>query len=111
MQMKMFLTRLGENAPHDRHRRSDARSTCRPTPSPGLVEALRILDGVPGIVTVRFNETDVVRHPLVAEIVRAYDRDGKLARGAERRELTDDGWPMPARRELGIADAAGRRST
>jgi phosphate starvation-inducible PhoH-like protein len=36
---------------------------------------LRILDGVPGIVTVRFNETDVVRHPLVAEIVAAYDRD------------------------------------
>ncbi|TGV63979.1 phosphate starvation-inducible protein PhoH, partial [Mesorhizobium sp. M00.F.Ca.ET.149.01.1.1] len=47
----------------------------------GLVEALRILDGVPGIVTVRFNEGDVVRHPLVAEIVKAYDRDGKLARG------------------------------
>ena len=47
-----------------------------------MVEALRILEGVPGIVTVRFNETDVVRHPLVAEIVQAYDRDSKLARGA-----------------------------
>ena len=34
------------------------------------------------MVTVRFNETDVVRHPLVAEIVQAYDRDGKKARGA-----------------------------
>jgi len=36
---------------------------------------------VPGIVTVRFTDTDVVRHPLVAEIVKAYDRDGKVARG------------------------------
>ncbi len=29
----------------------------------------------------RFNDVDVVRHPLVAEIVRAYDRDAKMARG------------------------------
>ena len=40
----------------------------------GLVEALRVLHDVPGIVTVRFNDVDVVRHPLVAEIVKAYDR-------------------------------------
>jgi phosphate starvation-inducible PhoH-like protein len=33
------------------------------------------------VVTVRFNDTDVVRHPLVSEIVRAYDRDAKMARG------------------------------
>jgi phosphate starvation-inducible PhoH-like protein len=80
MQMKMFLTRLGENSrmivtgdPSQIDLPQNTRS--------GLVEALRILDGVPGIVTVRFNEGDVVRHPLVAEIVRAYDRDGKVARG------------------------------
>ena len=75
MQMKMFLTRLGENArmiitgdPSQIDLPANTKS--------GLVEAMRILDGVPGIVTVRFNDTDVVRHPLVAEIVRAYDRDG-----------------------------------
>jgi phosphate starvation-inducible PhoH-like protein len=45
------------------------------------VEALRILDGVSGVVMVRFNDADVVRHPLVAEIVKAYDRDAKIARG------------------------------
>ena len=74
VQMKMFLTRLGENArmivtgdPSQIDLPGGAKS--------GLVEALRILDGLPGIVTVRFNEADVVRHPLVAEIVRAYDRD------------------------------------
>ena len=75
MQMKMFLTRLGEGArmivtgaPTHVDLPANTKS--------GLVEAMRILDGVPGIVTVRFNDTDVVRHPLVAEIVRAYDRDG-----------------------------------
>ncbi|WP_139789209.1 PhoH family protein [Manganibacter manganicus] len=80
MQMKMFLTRLGENSrmivtgdPSQIDLPQNTRS--------GLVEALRVLDGVPGIVTVRFNEGDVVRHSLVAEIVKAYDRDGKVARG------------------------------
>ncbi|RUV52955.1 PhoH family protein [Mesorhizobium sp. M7A.F.Ca.MR.228.00.0.0] len=80
MQMKMFLTRLGENSrmivtgdPTQIDLPSNTKS--------GLVEALRVLDGVAGAVTVRFNDGDVVRHPLVAEIVRAYDRDAKLARG------------------------------
>ncbi len=80
MQMKMFLTRLGENGrmivtgdPTQIDLPSNTRS--------GLVEALRVLDGVAGIVTVRFNEKDVVRHPLVGEIVAAYDRDAKIARG------------------------------
>ncbi len=52
-----------------------------PNTKSGLVEALRILDGISGVVTVRFNDADVVRHALVAEIVRAYDRDGKVSRG------------------------------
>ncbi|PRD44489.1 phosphate starvation-inducible protein PhoH [Phyllobacterium phragmitis] len=76
MQMKMFLTRLGENArmivtgdPSQIDLPSGQKS--------GLVDALRILDGVSGVVTVRFTEKDVVRHPLVAAIVTAYDRDGK----------------------------------
>jgi phosphate starvation-inducible PhoH-like protein len=45
-----------------------------PNTRSGLIEALQVLHGVPGIVTVRFGDSDVVRHPLVAEIVRAYDR-------------------------------------
>lgn len=82
MQMKMFLTRLGESSrmiitgdPTQIDLPSNTRS--------GLVEALRILDGVSGIVTVRFNEKDVVRHTLVAEIVSAYDRDARIARGMD----------------------------
>jgi phosphate starvation-inducible PhoH-like protein len=72
MQMKMFLTRLGENS----------RMIVTGDPSQidlprgvksGLVEALQLLNGVEGITIVRFKDTDVVRHPLVARIVRAYD--------------------------------------
>ncbi|MBV2184358.1 MAG: PhoH family protein [Rhizobium sp.] len=72
MQMKMFLTRLGENA----------RMIVTGDPSQvdlprgvksGLVEALQILNGVEGVSFVRFKDADVVRHPLVGRIVRAYD--------------------------------------
>jgi phosphate starvation-inducible protein PhoH and related proteins len=80
MQMKMFLTRLGENS-RMIITGDPTQIDLPPNTKSGLVEALRILDGVPGIVTVRFNEKDVVRHPLVAEIVSAYDRDSKVARG------------------------------
>jgi phosphate starvation-inducible PhoH-like protein len=72
MQMKMFLTRLGENSvmmvtgdPSQVDLPLGAKS--------GLVEALHVLRDVPGIVTVRFGEKDVVRHPLVGRIVAAYD--------------------------------------
>ena len=75
MQMKMFLTRLGENAamivtgdPTQIDLPSGQRS--------GLVEALRILEGVEGIAITRFASEDVVRHPLVGRIVKAYDADG-----------------------------------
>jgi phosphate starvation-inducible PhoH-like protein len=80
MQMKMFLTRLGENS-RMIVTGDPTQIDLPPNTRSGLVEALRILDGVPGAVTVRFNDADVVRHPLVAEIVRAYDRDGKMSRG------------------------------
>ena len=80
MQMKMFLTRLGENS-RMIVTGDPTQIDLPPNTKSGLVEALRILDGVPGAVTVRFNDTDVVRHPLVAEIVKAYDRDAKVARG------------------------------
>ncbi|GAB1580444.1 PhoH family protein [Phyllobacterium phragmitis] len=76
MQMKMFLTRLGENA-RMIVTGDPSQIDLPPGQKSGLVDALRILDGVPGIVTVRFSEADVVRHPLVAAIVTAYDRDAK----------------------------------
>ena len=75
MQMKMFLTRMGEGG-RMIVTGDPSQIDLPPNTKSGLVEALRVLADVPGIVTVRFNETDVVRHPLVAEIVAAYDRAG-----------------------------------
>jgi phosphate starvation-inducible protein PhoH and related proteins len=80
MQMKMFLTRLGEGS-RMIVTGDPTQIDLPPNTRSGLVEALRILDGSSGIVTVRFNDKDIVRHPLVAEIVAAYDRDAKIARG------------------------------
>ncbi len=75
MQMKMFLTRLGEGG-RMIVTGDPSQIDLPPNTKSGLVDALQVLDGVPGIVTVRFNDVDVVRHPLVAEIVKAYDRHG-----------------------------------
>ena len=85
MQMKMFLTRLGEGG-RMIVTGDPSQIDLPPNTRSGLVEALQVLDGVPGIVTVRFNEVDVVRHPLVAEIVKAYDRH---AGGADRKGRID----------------------
>ncbi len=73
MQMKMFLTRLGENS----------RTIVNGDPSQidlpsgqisGLSEAVRLLADVEGVGHVSFTSDDVVRHELVARIVRAYDK-------------------------------------
>lgn len=46
----------------------------------GLRDAIDILDGVEGVRFVRFSDADVVRHPLVSRIIRAYDRYEAAAR-------------------------------
>ena len=71
VQMKMLLTRLGENS--RLVVTGDLSQIDLPLGVPsGLRDALDILDGVDGISFVRFNEADVVRHPLVTKVVRAY---------------------------------------
>ncbi len=72
-QMKMFLTRLGEG--------SRMVVTGDPTQvdlpdgaQSGLKEAMGLLDGVEGIAQVEFTGIDIVRHPLVARIVSAYEK-------------------------------------
>ncbi|MEQ9812918.1 MAG: PhoH family protein [Azospirillaceae bacterium] len=72
VQMKMFLTRLGENAHMAITGDMSQVDLPRGVPS-GLGEALDILRDVTGIAIVRFTDRDVVRHPLVTRIVRAYD--------------------------------------
>ncbi|HEY5081317.1 MAG TPA: PhoH family protein [Bauldia sp.] len=72
MQMKMFLTRLGENS-RMIVTGDPSQIDLPPGQTSGLVEAVRLLDGVSGIAQVRFTAADVVRHPLVGRIVEAYD--------------------------------------
>lgn len=79
MQMKMFLTRLGEGS-RMMVNGDPSQIDLPPGQKSGLVEALRVLDGVDSVVKVRFTEKDVVRHPLVAAIVSAYDSDAKRIR-------------------------------
>jgi phosphate starvation-inducible protein PhoH and related proteins len=72
MQMKMFLTRLGENS--RMIITGDPSQVDLPNGQPsGLAEAARLLDGVEGISLVKFTAEDVVRHELVARIVAAYE--------------------------------------
>jgi phosphate starvation-inducible protein PhoH and related proteins len=71
-QMKMFLTRLGNNA--KAVITGDLTQIDLPNPKKsGLFEATRVLDGVEGIRFCHFEDVDVVRHHLVQRIVRAYD--------------------------------------
>ncbi|HKX37487.1 MAG TPA: PhoH family protein, partial [Burkholderiales bacterium] len=71
-QMKMFLTRIGFGAKAVVNGDVTQIDLARGQKS-GLIEARRILDGVRGISFTQFGAQDVVRHPLVARIIDAYD--------------------------------------
>ncbi|KIX11073.1 phosphate starvation protein PhoH [Dethiosulfatarculus sandiegensis] len=74
-QMKMFLTRLGFDS--QAVITGDVTQVDLPgNTASGLIEARRILPDIEGISFVQFDEKDVVRHRLVREIIRAYDREG-----------------------------------
>ena len=75
LQMKMFLTRLGANS------RAIITGDLTQTDLPknvesGLIQAKSILQGIEGIEFVFFEKSDVVRHKLVKEIIRAYEEHG-----------------------------------
>ena len=75
-QMKMFVTRLGNNS--KAVITGDLTQTDLPNPKrSGLLEVLHVLDGVEGIRFCHFEDVDVVRHQLVQRIVRAYDSYGR----------------------------------
>lgn len=83
-QMKMFLTRLGEGSRMVVTGDPSQVDLPRGQPS-GLDEAREILKGVDGVGIVTFSQDDVVRHPLVQKIVRAYDaHERKAARRSDR---------------------------
>ncbi len=73
-QLKMFLTRMGNNAKFivtgdasqvDLPRKEDS----------GLLKGIALLDDIKGIATIRFTNEDIVRHPLVNKIVKAFDKE------------------------------------
>ncbi|MBL4686947.1 MAG: PhoH family protein [Nannocystaceae bacterium] len=88
-QMKMFLTRIGRGT----------RAIITGDPSQvdlprgqrsGLAHALRILQGVDGIAICQFTHKDVMRHPLVAQIIEAYDKDTQRHTEARATSQADD---------------------
>jgi phosphate starvation-inducible PhoH-like protein len=73
MQMKMMLTRLGENS-RMVVTGDPSQVDLLPGQTSGLAEAVKLLEGIEGIGHVTFTAADVIRHELVARIVEAYDR-------------------------------------
>ncbi len=99
-QMKMFLTRMGNNS--KAVITGDITQIDLPNPrKSGLLDAINILGGVEGVSFCHFEEGDVVRHPLVQRIVRAYESakpqqqelplEGAIAVGGAAREDRQDG--------------------
>ncbi len=88
MQMKMFLTRLGENS-RMAVTGDPSQVDLPPGTRSGLRDAIAILGGVEGVTRVDFTDVDVVRHPLVTRVVRAYE-------AAEARAAVGDAREVPA---------------
>ena len=83
-QMKMFLTRLGEGS--KAVVTGDVTQIDLDGKQSGLVHATSILEGVEGVGVCRLTAKDVVRHPLVMRIIRAYEKDAEKAE--EKKEKT-----------------------
>ncbi len=80
LQMKMVLTRLGEGSRMAVTGDPSQIDLLNPNDS-GLAHAVAILEGVEGVAVTRFTAADVIRHPMVARIVRAYDADAARRTG------------------------------
>ena len=94
-QMKMFLTRIGFGS--KAVVTGDVSQIDLPkTQLSGLIDAERVLKRVDGIAICRFTSADVVRHPLVARIVDAYDAPGRI--NLERRDDADPEEPVAVAR-------------
>jgi phosphate starvation-inducible PhoH-like protein len=109
VQMKMFLTRMGEGT--RMVITGDLTQVDLPAGTrSGLRDALETLEGVAGIGVMRFDKRDVVRHPLVARIVDAYDQRAVAERDTRREARLADGAARPyrARAEPRADEPAGK---
>jgi phosphate starvation-inducible PhoH-like protein len=97
-QMKMFLTRMGNNS--KAVITGDITQIDLPNPrKSGLLDAINILGGVEGVAFCHFEEGDVVRHPLVQRIVRAYE-----SAKPQQQEL-----PLEGAITVGVSQSADRQ--
>lgn len=87
MQMKMFLTRMGQTAQF-MITGDMSQIDLPPRQRSGLAYALDILDGVEGIGVVRLSQQDVIRHPLVKKIIDAFEKQEKIDK--EKKNLTNN---------------------
>ena len=94
-QIKMFMTRLGMNAKMIITGDVTQIDLPRSTQS-GLIQALKILDGVDGVGKVEFGKKDIVRHQLVQRIVEAYERHDALMKALADARETDTDSPTSA---------------
>jgi phosphate starvation-inducible PhoH-like protein len=105
VQMKMFLTRLGEGS-RMIITGDPSQIDLPPGQRSGLVEAVRLLSGVEGVGHARFEEGDVVRHALVRRIVMAYEDASRKER--DEREARLAALPAPDAPVEGDADGLKR---
>jgi phosphate starvation-inducible protein PhoH and related proteins len=110
MQMKMFLTRMGEGT------RMVITGDLSQVDLPygvrsGLRDGLDTLEGVQGIGVVRFEQRDVVRHPLVARIVGAYDAREAAQREAAQWDATQTDGPRSRTRAARESPPVSERMT
>ncbi|MDX9810826.1 MAG: PhoH family protein [Bacteroidales bacterium] len=87
-QIKMFLTRMGVNSKFIMTGDTTQIDLQRKNES-GLLQAMRILEGIEGISIIRFDERDIVRHKLVKRIVRAYEQEEKKP-GEDKEQNSDN---------------------
>lgn len=80
MQLKMFLTRLGEHS-HMIITGDDSQIDLPHRQKSGLLQCMRIMQGIKGMAFVRLKATDVVRHRLVRDILAAYEREDTRKKG------------------------------
>ena len=85
-QMKMFLTRMGEGS--KTVVTGDVTQIDLDGKQSGLVQATKILDGVEGIAVCKLTAKDVVRHPLVMRIIRAYEAEEEKQTKKEKKSET-----------------------
>jgi len=105
-QMKMFLTRMGFGS--KAVITGDITQTDLPRgQNSGLRDALDLVQGIRGIGTVHFTDQDVVRHPLVAALIRAYDQRDRARFEARGGSSDDPGRPAPRASGPGAPAPAG----